>query len=157
MIPWQGPAFSSRWSFLFGCGPCSSNPVDPLDSERGPVPPIHVFCKWASIFLLESECVYLRMPRWHLWAQFEEQAGDWTSELSSQPPCLCSFPPALLPGYSTSARVMAEKVPEEALGQTWAFGAGVLEKLKPRLGQEVGLRLRMEYGSSVPGQREWCE
>lgn len=33
---------------------------------------------------------------------------------------------------------MAEKVPEEALGQTWAFGVGVLEKLKPRLGQEVG-------------------
>ena len=52
---------------------------------------------------------------------------------------------------------MAEKVPEEALGQTWAFGAGVLEKLKPRLGQEVGLRLGTEYGSSVPGQREWCE
>lgn len=38
MIPWQGPTFSSRWSFLFGCGLCSSNPVDPLDSERSPVP-----------------------------------------------------------------------------------------------------------------------
>lgn len=31
---------------------------------------------------------------------------------------------------------MGEKGAEEALGQTWAFGVGVLEKLKLRLGQE---------------------
>lgn len=52
---------------------------------------------------------------------------------------------------------MGEKGPEEALGQTWAFGAGVPEKLKPRLGQEGVLRLRTGHGNSIPGQREWYE
>ncbi|OWK01173.1 FDFT1 [Cervus elaphus hippelaphus] len=37
------------WSFLFGCGPCSPHPVDPLNSERGPVPPIHVFRKTQNL------------------------------------------------------------------------------------------------------------
>ena len=130
-IPWQGPTFSSRWSFLFGCGPCSSNPVDPLDSGRSPVPPIRVFHKRVSVSVLEAECVYRRMPRWRLCARFEEQAGDWTSELFvSPPPCLCSFPPALLPGYSTPARVMGEKGAEEALGQTWVVWGGCSRKTK---------------------------
>lgn len=47
---------------------------------------------------------------------------------------------------------MGEKGPEEALGQTWAFGAGVPEKLKPRLGQEGVLRLRTGHGTAFPGR-----
>ena len=109
--------------------------------------------KRVSISILESECVYPRMPRWRLWAQFEEQAGDWTSELFvSPPPCLCSFPPALLPGYSTPLRVMGEKGAEEALGQTWAFGVGVLEKLKLRLGQEGASGWGQNMGAAFPGR-----